>query len=224
MRMLSHRARYLRVGSGTGQATDSEMHSEAESCREDDYREHEYDVEDVEGGVAYDEAYEDCQRGGCSSDGSGPAAHYFHQHNLYGLILTICLALTYLRAFFVDFVVTCRASSTDSDTMCLRVFLNFRYLGTACYFILAGAWPNYLLRWRNAEAPLLVSAVMQIYHHLLDGTAVAPLLGMLVLTVLALLRHMPLLRIFINPYSAYNLDFRTVYKRDLAMVRGWFSI
>jgi len=201
------------------------MSSEAGSYVDE---EQQYSHDDIESHADYEETASqfstNCKTHTSNQSEQPPTKHYFHRHNLSGLVLTISLALMYAHAFLSDCALVFTSTAAASDTARLEMVLNLRYLGAACYFVLAGAWPRFLVEWRNAEAPLVVSAVMQTYHALFNKRPLSHVLGIVFVAVACLARGMPLVRIFINPYSTYNCGFRSIYRSDLARVRRFLSM
>ena len=96
--------------------------------------------------------------------------------------------------------------------MPIRIALKIRYLGYLIYFILSLAHRPFIYECHNAEGPVLISSVLDIYYLLnrnpeeMNQITMAAVLFPILITILCILRRKPYLRLLMNPWLNDSCD------------------
>ena len=94
--------------------------------------------------------------------------------------------------------------------------LSLRYLGSFLYFLGVLLYPPFIFELRNAEAPILLSTVMQLhYESIQKPVGVMEMVISSAVLLLCFLRRLPYWRCFLNPWTKDKSEL----KRLIALAR-----
>lgn len=80
--------------------------------------------------------------------------------------------------------------------------ISLRYLGALFYFLAAQCQPRFLFEQRNAEAPLILSTMMQLYYELNQSvTDLKMVISAVTVIFLCFFRRRPHFRVILNPWT-----------------------
>lgn len=127
-------------------------------------------------------------------------------------VLFFCYTLRLVQLFRV------KVPDVLQDLSQVNGIFKFRYTGSVIYFF-ACYFPKYVYEWRNAEMPLVVSTVMQVYYILSGQPAdsdatIFDLLWPVAIAITCLLRRNRILRSVMNPWTKNPFEFQRL-KRDI---------
>lgn len=137
-----------------------------------------------------------------------------------GIILNFVMVVFY--GYQIYRLVATDLPDITQDKLPVRGFLRFRYVGAFLYFC-ACFYPKYVYQCRNAEAPVVITTVMQIYYELNNKTAatVFHLSWPVLVAIACILRRNRILRSIMNPWSKDPFEFQRL-KRDMTTI--WRTI
>ena len=134
-----------------------------------------------------------------------PKSMYKYYLNWFGLPLTLYAIYYYGQLIFDQ--MSMGFPSTAEDLVPIKMALRMRYVGSFVYFMACLLYKRYVFELRNAEGPLIISTVLQIYYMLnftlneVDKPTMLQLAVPLMIASACFIRRKPYLRIFMNPWA-----------------------
>ena len=125
--------------------------------------------------------------------------------NWFALPMSLYPIYYYSRLFFVQ--ISTQLPTAQDDFMPISIALKIRYIGYLAYFLLSFLYRPFIYECRNAEGPVLISSVLEIYYILnrkpeeMNQITMMFILVPIVVVVLCFLRRKPYLRLLLNPWS-----------------------
>lgn len=124
--------------------------------------------------------------------------------NWLGLPLSIFLICYYCRLIFVQ--INAKFPTAKIDVMPISIAIKIRYLGYLAYFLASLFYRPFVYECRNAEGPVLISGILEIYYiinNLPEKVTNETYISLLIPILIALLcfaRRKPYWRLLMNPW------------------------
>lgn len=156
-----------------------------------------------------------CEEGDCS-----PTALITYRINWIGLPAALAAIGVYGSLLFHRMNTAVFDQKAD-DLLPLTVALRMRYFGAVVYFLSALLYRPYIFEMRNAEAPLIVSTILQLHYTLhcdKDSMSDAPVMAVpvVMVAVMCCLRRWPCFRMILNPWTKDKTELVNLVRRAQA--------
>ena len=185
---------------------DTNCHSDAESSKSE-YIIDDIDLLDVQENIeAQNEPIKSNPTIGISNEYDNDPKRMIKYHlNWFGLPLSVFPIYYYTRLLFIQ--INAQLPTTQSDFMPISIALKIRYFGYLAYFLACLLHRPFVYECRNAEGPVLISSVLEIYYALnrepeeMDQISMLSVLFPIMMTVACFMRRKPYVRLLMNPWS-----------------------